>query len=65
MREDYWDEGYKAGLSGKDYRDNPYEGQQGATPWAFGCSSGMNDRNSEAFKRIVTALSGETVKEWM
>jgi ribosome modulation factor len=65
MKEDYWDEGYKAGLSGKDYRDNPYEGKRGATPWAFGCSQGMSDRNTEAFNRIMTAIRDETVKESM
>lgn len=62
---DHWSEGYRAGLQGKGYADNPYEGQAGATPWAFGCSQGMADRNTEAFQRIMTALQGDTVNEWM
>lgn len=62
---DHWSEGYRAGLQGKGYADNPFEGQDGATPWAFGCARGMEDRNTEAFKRILTALQGGTVKESM
>lgn len=57
MSEDFWGEGYKAGLAGKSYPDNPYEGKAGATPWAFGCSQGMRDRNTEAFGRILSPVA--------
>lgn len=63
MKPDYWTEGYRAGLSGKHYADNPYEGGHGATAWAFGCSQGISDRNTEAFERIFAALTGQSVKE--
>lgn len=62
MTQDYWTEGYRAGLSGKHYADNPYEGGHGATAWAFGCSQGISDRNKEAFKSILAALSGQKGK---
>ena len=63
MKPDYWTEGYRAGLSGKHYADNPYEGGYGATAWAFGCSQGISDRNIEAFERILAALTDQPVKE--
>ena len=59
---DYWTLGYKAGLEGKGYSDNPYEGGEGSTPWAFGCAQGIEDRNVEAFSRIMAALRGENAE---
>lgn len=56
QKHDYWTEGYRAALNGATYSDNPHEGQNGATAWAFGCGQGMKDRNKEAFRRILSAL---------
>lgn len=56
MKLDYWSEGYSAGLSGRTYADNPHEGKQGATPWAFGCGEGMRERNRQSLSAIVSGL---------
>lgn len=55
-RPDYWTEGYRAGLAGAGYDANPYEGQQGASAWAFGCGEGLKERNRLAFRTIIYAL---------
>ena len=53
MKPDHWTEGYRAALNGATYADNPYEGKPGATPWAFGCSEGMKERNRCALAGIM------------
>jgi ribosome modulation factor len=55
MKPDYWTEGYRAGLAGLTYSDNPYQ-EPGGTAWAFGCGEGMKERNRRAFSTIVAAL---------
>ena len=60
MKIDYWQEGYNSALlHGKTYSENPYEGKEGATPWAFGCSEGMKEPNKQAFGQIMKALESE------
>ena len=56
---DPWTLGYRAGLNGKQYADNPLEGTPDATAWAFGCGQGMKDKNAAAFGRIMEALRAE------
>lgn len=53
---DRWTEGYQAGLAGKQYTDNPYEGQDGASAWAFGCGEGWRERNRQAFGAIIMGM---------
>ena len=53
---DHWAEGYRAALDGATYQDNPHEGKQGATAWAFGCGEGMRARNSWAFRPISNSI---------
>lgn len=55
---DFWTLGYRAGLAGLVYADNPFEGQKGASAWAFGCSEGMKERNRRAFAQLVYRLAG-------
>lgn len=57
MKTDYWAEGYQAGLAGKVYDDSPYDKGEGGTPWAFGCSEGMKDRNRKAIRQIMATIS--------
>ena len=54
---DPWSEGYRAGLNGATYAENPHEGGPGATAWAFGCSEGWRERNRLAFCRIVKRIA--------
>lgn len=54
--QDPWEQGYRAGLAGICYADNPLEGKPGATAWAFGCGEGWRERNSRAFREIINAL---------
>ena len=51
-----WDSGYRAGLEGLTYADNPIEGENGATAWAFGCSEGMKERNRLALGGLLKAI---------
>jgi hypothetical protein len=51
-----WDSGYRAGLSGFDYSDNPIEGEKGADAWAFGCSEGLKARNRLSLNELTQAL---------
>lgn len=53
---DYWTEGYRAALGGAVYGDNPHEGGQGASAWAFGCSEGMKERNRRSFLNLISAI---------
>jgi len=57
-RPDFWSLGYRAGLAGRVYADNPFEGKAGATAWAFGCSEGMKERNRRAFTGILSRIAG-------
>lgn len=53
-----WDEGYRAGLNGSGYDDNPHT-EPKATAWAFGCSEGMKERNRQALRAIVDTFTTE------
>lgn len=56
---DPWSEGYRAARDdGATYDDNPYQEPE-ATPWAFGCSEGMKERNKRAFQAIAEKLGQE------
>lgn len=55
---DPWTLGYRAGLSGVAYDQNPLEGTQGASAWAFGCAQGWRDRNAYALSQLLSRISG-------
>jgi len=50
-----WDEGFRAGLAGKTYSDNPHTGHK-ASAWAFGCDQGMKERNRRAFYQLIARI---------
>lgn len=56
-RTDAWSEGYRAGMAGQTYTDNPYSGRRGDAAWAFGCGEGMRARNRSAFRQIIEELA--------
>jgi len=51
-----WSEGFRAGLNGATYDDNPHQ-EPAATAWAFGCSEGMKERNRLAFRSIIAGIA--------
>lgn len=55
---DPWSRGYREGLDGATYDQNPYGNGKGGSAWAFGCSEGMAERNRQAFRAIIEALRG-------